>query len=135
MRAYRMPYMGKVRKVRFHIASYQNTGNLAIEIMAKMGPFRWEPCDMMTVNLSKQFGPEFALIDTNHVGEEVLGWLIRKKLAIKTGWAEQSGFCMYPQVRFHKDFLKRADPEGYRELISYWEIKTDDNEGACVVVE
>lgn len=126
MKKYKMPYLGKNRKIRLRIASYQNNGNLAIEIEVKSGLFHWEAWDMLTVNVVPQSGPNFALIDTNKLGDDVVSWLVEKKLAVPTSWAERSGFCLYPQVMFHTDALTQADPEGYQGHIRHWEARKND---------
>lgn len=121
MKTFTMPYRGKMRKVRFRVGSYQQYGDLAIDIEVRRWPFHWECWDRLTVNIIPQIGPNFALIDTNKLGEDVVPWLEESNLAFSTRWAERSGFCMYPQVIFHGYMLKKADPKGYRRHLCEWD--------------
>lgn len=131
MKNYRMLYCGKERTVRLRIVNYANNGNLAIRIDSKIGASRWQAGRMLTVNVISQIGPEFALIDTNNMGDHMVPWLEDNGLAISTGWAERSGFCLYPQVMFFEEALEEADPKGYREHIRQWEERNAGGNQGC----
>ena len=117
---FKMPCCGGIKEVRLCVHSYDLYGNLAIETRIRTGPFRWETADMLTVNISPRGNADYALIDTNKLGGNILAWLEETHLAIPTDREEQSGFCIYPECHFNPELLMNVDPKGYARHIRQW---------------
>lgn len=64
-----------------------------------------EPYSRLTVNLGNKLPPDTAYIDSNNNGEEIMNWLIEKRLGKPTGNWGHSGFCSYPEFKFDIDRL------------------------------
>ena len=44
-------------------------------------------------------------IDTNNLGNDIVKWLVKNKIAKKTDIVGFSGYCQYPMVEFTKEAL------------------------------
>lgn len=105
--------------IRLHICSYQTYGNLAIEMEALING-EWGPWNTLTVNITPRFGPNFALIDTNNNGEEIMTWLTENGLGVPTiGW-ERSGYCIYPEFMFFEKKLREISESEYETHLRGW---------------
>ncbi len=93
--------------VTFRKSHYVENDNLYVGIVC-WGEGYPEPWSDLTVNLSVKCEDDCAFIDINNNGE-VIDWLIENNIAVPTGRVEASGFCLYPEVRFNKDFLAQLD--------------------------
>lgn len=106
---------GTTRPIQLQITCYLD-GNLAIEMISwESGtPELW---NTLTINLPGRRKTNYAFIDTNNNGKDILAWLIRHGLAIATGSFSQSGFCTYPEYRFREERLRKIDPDGYENYL------------------
>ena len=119
MKVYAYKKYGKKYKVRLEIGKYACGKHLAIEMIYwdtedKM----WLPWSTLTVNLP-QYGlsENYAFIDTNNNGEEIVKWLEKNNLAKFQDGYGYSGMCAYPLFYFEPDVLREIDPEGYQRYI------------------
>jgi len=100
---------GTTIPVTFRKSNYVDNNNLYIGIVCWDEGFP-EPWSDLTVNLWWfKCDEDCALIDTNNNGEQIIDWLIENNIAVPTGRKEISGFCVYPEVRFNKEFLAKLD--------------------------
>lgn len=94
---------GQTDNVWFSKAQYDKKygGGLAIQMWCDDGPYA-----TLTVNLHPEKCKEnCAFIDTNNLGNRILGWLEENGIAHWTYRVERSGYCEYPEVEFDADFL------------------------------
>lgn len=99
---------GTTIPVTFRKSNYVENNNLYIGIVCWDEGFP-EPWSDLTVNLSIKCDADCAFVDVNNNGEEIIDWLQKNNLAIPTGRVARSGFCMYPEVRFNKEFLEKIE--------------------------
>lgn len=97
---------GKDHPVTFRLDNYSENGNLYV------GMITWEegwpePWSDLTVNLSVKCAKDCAFIDTNNNSDRIVEWLITNKLATLTGRIQQSGFCVYPEMKFNMVELRK----------------------------
>lgn len=119
MKLFDLKKYGNTYKIKLEVSSY-TVGDLAISMVSWNDgePSLW---NVLTVNLNSLPSKNCAYIDVNNNGEEILAWIKRNKLAVPTGRCAKSGFCRYPEYRFHPKVLQEIDPEGYAEYLRYWE--------------
>ena len=66
------------------------------------------PFASLTVNLvGEHCDEDCGFIDTNNLGNNIIQWLIDNNLAMQTGRFGKSGFCVYPEVKFNMDEVKK----------------------------
>ena len=53
------------------------------------------------------YDEDCGFIDTNNLGNNIIQWLIDNNLAMQTGRFGKSGFCVYPEVKFNMDEVKK----------------------------
>lgn len=70
-----------------------------------------EPYADLTVNVEFLADPYRAAIDTNNLGEAILGWLEGQDIAEPTGGVLHSGFCNYPICEFSQEWLDELPSE------------------------
>lgn len=124
MKIFELYKYGKNIQIMLKVASYMD-GNLAIQMFG-LDDGKWEPWNVLTVNLPGSREKDCAFIDTNNNGTEILSWIIRNGLAVPTGAKGYSGYCVYPEFRFRETILREIDPEGYEQYLSMLE---DEEEG------
>lgn len=124
MKIFELYKYGKNIQIMLKVASYMD-GNLAIQMFG-LDDGKWEPWNVLTVNLPGSREKDCAFIDTNNNGTEILSWIIRNGLAVPTGTKDYSGYCVYPEFRFRETILREIDPEGYEQYLSMLE---DEEEG------
>lgn len=88
----------------FSRAKYFENGNLAVLAYNK-GDYGWEPYATVTVNIEPLGNPYAAAIDTNNLGEDIVGWLSENGIAQPTGDVLPSGFCAFPVVEFDHEWI------------------------------
>lgn len=115
MKTFNLHKYGTDHAISLDIETYP-TGNLAIQMMAdtEEGPSPW---NVLTVNLLGIREKDCAYIDTNNNGDEILKWIKKNRLAEPTRNIAQSGYCSYPEYRFHEKVLREIDPDGYAEYL------------------
>lgn len=124
MKIFELYKYGKNIQIMLKVASYMD-GNLAIQMFG-LDDGKWEPWNVLTVNLPGSREKDCAFIDANNNGTEILSWIIRNGLAVPTGTKGYSGYCVYPEFRFRETILREIDPEGYEQYLSMLE---DEEEG------
>lgn len=99
---------GKSIPVTFRKSTYVDFNNLYVGLISweEGYPETWGD---LTVNLGVPIESDCAFIDTNNCGDGIIDWLIENNIAIPTGDAARSGFCIYPKVRFNKEFLDNIE--------------------------
>lgn len=90
---------GTNHNVSFRLSNYVENNNLYVGIVCYDDGYP-EPWSDLTVNLSVKCAENCAFIDTNNNGDRIIEWLITNKLATLTGRIQQSGFCVYPEMKF-----------------------------------
>jgi len=116
MKTFDLYKLGEKYTIQLEVCTYRN-GNLAISmILLKNG--MPEPWNTLTVNLDGMRKRDCAFIDTNNNGNEIIKWIAKHKLAVPTGFFQQSGFCIYPEYRFLPEVLEQIDAEGYTAYLS-----------------
>ena len=85
--------------ITFRLDNYAENGNLYVGMITHADGYP-EPYSDLTVNLSVKCDKNCAFIDTNNNGDRIVEWLITNKLATLTGRIQQSGFCVYPEMKF-----------------------------------
>lgn len=98
---------GRSIPVTLRKATYVDFNNLYVGLVSWEDDYP-EPWGDLTVNLGVPMEPDCAFIDTNNCGDGVIDWLIENNIAIPTGDWGRSGFCIYPEVRFNKEFLDKV---------------------------
>lgn len=99
---------GMAIPVTFRKSHYVENDNLYVGIVCWDEGYP-EPWSDLTVNLSVKCEDDCAFIDVNNNGEAIIDWLVENNIAVPTGRVEASGFCLYPEVHFNKDFLAQLD--------------------------
>ena len=97
MKIFELYKYGKNIQIMLKVASYMD-GNLAIQMFG-LDDGKWEPWNVLTVNLPGSREKDCAFIDTNNNGTE---------------------------FRFRETILREIDPEGYEQYLSMLE---DEEEG------
>lgn len=116
MKIFELEKYGKTLEITVEAASYPE-GNLAVLLNCREdGAF--VPWNTLTVNLGIVRPLDCAYIDVNNNGEEILGWIQENGLAEPTGRRGRSGYCVYPEYRFHGEVLQELDPEGYAAYLA-----------------
>lgn len=85
--------------ITFRLDHYAENNNLYVGMITHADGYP-EPYSDLTVNLSVKCDENCAFIDTNNNGDRIVEWLITNKLAALTGRVRQSGFCVYPEMKF-----------------------------------
>lgn len=101
--------------ITFHLASYLENNNLYVGMITHRDGYP-EPYADLTVNLSVKCAEDCAFIDTNNCGRSIFEWLVLNELATPTGRFQQSGFCVYPEMKFNMDKLMKYVTLDEREV-------------------
>lgn len=107
MKTYNLTSYGRTRPISLTISKYTENNNLAI-FMTSYEEGYPEPWSNLTVNLSEKLPLDFAYVDTNNNGQEILKWIEDNKLGKFTGVMKRSGYCTYPLYTFN---LKQIEEE------------------------
>lgn len=102
MKNYKLRAWGADHLIRLEIGRYSNNGNLAIEMYTDEG----EPWSSLTVNLYEKLPPDYAYVDINDNGNEIITWIQKNGIGEPTGRVRSSGFCIFPEVKFNLDSIK-----------------------------
>lgn len=100
--------VGEKIKVKLGKTSYRNNDTLAVLLLQVLDNGEEEDYGVLTVNISDSdilADDTQAFIDTNNMGEEIINWLVKNKIAMKTPFIGRSGFCTYPLMSFTKEAL------------------------------
>lgn len=92
-------------------ANYENNDNLAVILYEKESG---EMYGVVSVNLCPLL-PNFAFVDTNNMGENIIDFLKENKIATSTGTYRQSGWCRFPLYEF--DMGKLTPVKEYSESL------------------
>lgn len=104
---------GAKHPITFYLANYAENNNLYVGMTTHHEGYP-EPYGDLTVNLSVKCAEDCAFIDTNNCSDRIIEWLITNKLATLTGRIRQSGFCVYPEMKFNmSELMKYVDERGY----------------------
>jgi hypothetical protein len=105
---------GNQYNMTFTKSYYTNNEGLAV-IMWNQEPDDGylEEYATLTVNLGELSDPELAYVDTNNLGDDIIGWLEDNGIATFAGDYMQSGYCEFPLVRFAEEFLEETPTEEY----------------------
>lgn len=90
---------------------YLNNGRLAVEVVSTENGTE-ESYAIVTRNFSDAplSGPDCSFFDANNYGY-ILEWMLNEGICVPTGNCVESGFCVYPEVKFDIDTLVQADLE------------------------
>lgn len=116
---YNSPY-GTTELLRFFVNMYECDKSLAVQAFSQSEDCAdyWEPYGTVTVCLYVGCGDNCAFVDTNNLpGIDTV--LEKEGIAKKTGRVLQSGFCVYPEMKFNTNILKQMDSEGYARYREY----------------
>lgn len=106
-----------VYRIALKVTCYEKR-NLAVQMLYWNRKYKcWLPWESLTVNLDGKREKNYAFIDTNYNGEEILPWIVRYRLAVPTGRTRQYGLCTYPEYRFREEALRRFDKKGYERYL------------------
>ena len=97
---------GTNHPITFRLSRYADNGNLYVGMITHEDGYP-EPWSDLTVNLDVKCAANCAFIDTNNNSDRIVEWLITNKLATLTGRMESSGFCVYPEMKFNMEELKK----------------------------
>lgn len=108
-----LPYsrFGKTHRIQLVFQMYTE-GNLGIEMYVHEHR-EVEPWGMLTINLDGKRSKDCAFIDINNHGYEIMKWIEKHGLGHPTGRIGQSGYCIYPEVRFEAELLRKLNPRAY----------------------
>jgi hypothetical protein len=102
---------GDAITIFFIRGAYQQGQNLFVECECEHYDEEYdETCVEGYAPVTVNFGdegmcePDEAFVDANNSGH-LINWLIAEGYVVPTGITIASGFCVYPQVRFTKEFL------------------------------
>lgn len=92
----------------FQKTTYQNNGSLAIQVMCQeKGEDFVEPYCRLTTNLEvPPVNENMAYIDTNNVPQDLVQMLLDAGVMKFTGVDQMSGWCIYPEAEFDKEWLE-----------------------------
>ena len=102
---------GTAHQISFRLSNYAENNNLYVGLICYDDGYP-EPWSDLTVNLSVKCAENCAFIDTNNNGKSILEWLVLNELATPTGRTCQSGFCIYPEMKFDMDELMKYTTKG-----------------------
>lgn len=91
---------GTNHPISFRLSNYVDNHNLYVGMVTHEEGYP-EPWSDLTVNLGVKCAENCAFIDINNNSDRIVEWLITNKLAALTGRIQQSGFCVYPEVKFN----------------------------------
>lgn len=133
MKIFELHKYGTAYPIQLEVATYPE-GNLAIT-MTTWSSGVPEPWSNLTVNLEGRRKRDFAFIDINNNGSEILSWIIRHGLGVPTGQTQQSGYCVYPEFHFRPDILRQIDPDGYGTYIQEQNARCGGMTATCAAVK
>lgn len=107
---------GSNHQMTFELNRYADNGNLYVGLIANENGYP-EPWQNLTVNLGVKCEENYAFIDTNNNGWEIIDWLLRNRLGLLTGIEMRSGWCSYPEFHFFPDRLLEYTSEDAREAM------------------
>lgn len=100
-------YNYKNRKIRLGKATYNSNNTLAV-VMLYTNEWGEEDEEVITTNIDDSdilADDTQAFVDTNNMGNGIVQWLVKNKIAIKTPFFGCSGYCKYPLMIFTKEAL------------------------------
>jgi len=112
MKTYKLQKYGNTYEIALLKGAYGNNGTLAIEMYLVENGELTEPWNMLTVNIGDSdfmANETMAFVDTNNNGKDIIQWLVKNKIAKKTPFIGQSGFCTYPLVSFNSQLLQEME--------------------------
>lgn len=112
MKTFILTKYGTDNLIYLEVSTYPE-GNLAV-MMTVIEDGQPEPWSVLTVNLDGVRSKDCAFIDTNNNGNDIITWIEKYNLAEPTGNIGLSGYCSYPEYRFHPEILQEIDPNGYQ---------------------
>lgn len=115
MRTLTLNAWGTNHYISFELSKYLENNNLYVGMMCHDDGYP-EPWSDLTVNLSVKCAENCAFIDTNNNGDRIVEWLMTHKLATLTGNIRQSGWCVYPEMRFNMPELMKYVTLDEREV-------------------
>lgn len=104
MKTYKLNAWGNEYNIALKKTEYTN-GRTAIIMNVVEDNKIVEQWGVLTVNLPDEplLGENFAYVDTNNNGQDIIGWLEENNIAHTTGFYGFSGFCSYPMVEFEEE--------------------------------
>lgn len=110
---------GSDHHMTFHLANYADNGTLYVGLLTSEEGYE-EPWQNLTVNLNESClcDENYAYIDINNNGSEIISWLEQNNLGEVTEIWAASGFCMYPKFRFNMDELMKHVTRDERLCVS-----------------
>ena len=100
---------GETYTVDIHAKRYRNDSLAVTMDYENTDEGCWFPYTTVTVNIEPEsnmfVGTTKAFVDTNNLGDGIVGWLEENGIAKPTGETAQSGFCTYPVVEFDREAL------------------------------
>ena len=97
--AYVYESYGELLELDLKHTVYENN-TLAITADIASGPEKGMPFGNITVNLNEPLEKDQAFVDVNNL-EGIDSWLVTNGLAAWTGVSKQSGFVIYPLMKFN----------------------------------
>ena len=91
------------------VVSKYMTGNMAIAMEYYDGEIhQLMPYAALTVNLvNEKCGENCAFVDVNNLGSKILSWIFQNNLGELTGRCRMSGHCIYPEIKFNMEEVKK----------------------------
>lgn len=109
MKIYKLKAYGGTYKIALRKGTYNSNETLAVEMVLVNSKGKMaEPWNMLTVNIngSDIYANDIhAFIDTNNNGNEIVDWLVENDIAERTNISGNSGWCVYPLVKFKQQAL------------------------------
>ena len=92
--------------------AYLNNKRLAVEVVTYEGGAEVSYA-IVTKNFSEESvsGPDYAFFDLNNY-DYIYVWMMEEGICIPTGRFVDSGFCIYPEVKFDLDMLQDGEYRG-----------------------
>lgn len=89
--------------------AYLNNKRLAVEVVAKQDGAEVSYA-IVTKNFSDEVvsGPDCGFFDVNNYGY-IFKWMLEEGICIPTGHFADSGFCIYPEVKFDLEVMQDGD--------------------------
>ena len=110
MKTYKLEKYGETYEIVLIRGTYASNDTLAIEMYLVEDGEITECWDNLTTNIPMgRARDNFAYIDTNHNGKEIMEWLKKNKLGKETLESASSGWCVYPLFEFNKKALETME--------------------------
>lgn len=110
MKTYKLEKYGETYEIALAKGTYASNGTLAILMYLVENGEITELWNDLTTNIPMSSAHDnFAYIDTNNNGKDIVEWLEKNKIGKDTLSTASSGWCVYPLFKFDKKVLAEME--------------------------